>query len=326
MPKLNQRQKIFVFGTITLIIIVAAATILFTPQNNENIAETDKLNIVATFYPLAYFAEEIGGDKLSIKQLIPDNTEVHNWQPSTQDLLAIEKADVLLYNGASLDHWFEEDILPSIDLTNKFVVETTEGIQLLELDQNHQHETQESDQHDHEENYDPHTWVSLKIAEQQAENIYDALVEKDPDNTDYFSQRWQTLQAKFDELDNNYRNELADKKKEEIFVSHSAFGYLANSYGFEQHGVIGISADEQPSASTYTNLIEIMIQHETYVVYVDPVYSEDYGQTLKNELERLSGHDVQILKLYFMLGEIDGLDYFEQQTKNLENLKIGLDA
>jgi hypothetical protein len=62
------------------------------------------------------------------------------------------------------------------------------------------------------------------------------------------------------------------------------------------------------------------------VVYVDPVYSEDYGQTLKNELERLSGHDVQILKLYFMLGEIDGLDYFEQQTKNLENLKIGLDA
>jgi zinc transport system substrate-binding protein len=62
------------------------------------------------------------------------------------------------------------------------------------------------------------------------------------------------------------------------------------------------------------------------VIYVDPVYSEEYGQTLKNELERLSGESVQILKLYFMLGEIDDLDYFEQQAKNLENLKIGLDA
>jgi len=68
------------------------------------------------------------------------------------------------------------------------------------------------------------------------------------------------------------------------------------------------------------------MEHETYVVYVDPVYSEESAQTLKNELKRLSGQDVQILKLYFMLGTIDGLDYFGQQEKNLENLKIGLEA
>jgi len=321
--KLNKRQKIFVTGTIILIITVAAATVLLTKQNNT---ETDKLNVVATFYPLAYFTEEIGGEQVNVKQLIPDNTEVHNWQPSIQDILEIEEADVLLYNGASLDHWFEDDILPTIDSTNKLVVKTTDGIQLLELEDNHEHETQESDDHDHEGNYDPHTWVDLTIAEQQAENIYDALVEKDPDNNDYYSERWQTLQAKFEELYNNYQTELADKQKEEIFVSHTAFGYLAHSYGFEQHGVIGVSADEQPSASTYTNLIGLMVEHEIYVIYVDPVYSEEYGQTIKSELERLSGQDVQILKLYFMLGEVDGLDYFEQQAKNLENLKIGLDA
>ena len=70
----------------------------------------------------------------------------------------------------------------------------------------------------------------------------------------------------------------------------------------------------------------MMIAHETYVVYVDPVYSAESGQTLKNELKRLSGHDVQILELYFMLGNIDGLDYFGQQEKNLENLKVGLEA
>ncbi|MCW4023371.1 MAG: metal ABC transporter solute-binding protein, Zn/Mn family [archaeon] len=322
MSKLNKRQKIFVTGILAIIIIVATATVLFTQPTNT---ETDKLNVVATFYPLAYFAEEIGGDQVIVKQLIPDNTEVHNWQPSTQDILDVEKADVLLYNGASLDHWFEEDILPSIDSTNKMVVETTDGIELLELEHNHEHETEESDHH-HEGNYDPHTWVGLTIAEQQAENIFDALVEKDPGNTDYYTENWQILEAKFEELDSNYRTELEDKQKDEIFVSHAAFGYLAHSYGFEQHGVIGISADEQPSASTYTNLMDLMMEHEIYVIYVDPVYSEDYGQTLKNELERLSGEDVQILRLYFMLGEIDGLDYFEQQAKNLENLKIGLDA
>ena len=322
MSRLNKRQKIFVTGTITLIIIVATATVLFTQPNSAN---TGKLSIVATYYPLAFFAEEIGGEQVSVKQLIPDNTEVHNWQPSTQDILAVEKADVLLYNGASLDHWFEEDILPTIDSSNKLIVETTKGIQLLETDQNHEHETEETE-HTHEGNYDPHTWISPTIAKQQAKNIYETLIETDPDNTGYYSARWETLKAKFDELDNDFITELASKQKNEIFVSHEAFGYIANSYGFEQHGIIGISADEQPSASTYVNLVEMMIEHETYVVYVDPVYSEESAQTLKSELERLSGQDVQILKLYFMLGEMDNLDYFKQQEQNLDNLKIGLEA
>jgi zinc transport system substrate-binding protein len=121
-------------------------------------------------------------------------------------------------------------------------------------------------------------------------------------------------------------SELLDKKKEEIFVAHSAFRYLADRYSFEQHGVIGISADELPSALKYENLVKLMLEHETYVVYVDPVYSDEYAQTVRNELKRLSGQDVQILKLYLILGSLDGLDYFGQQEKNLENLKTGLEA
>lgn len=317
---MNKRQKIFVTGTITLIIAAATASTLFTQPIST---ETGNLNIVATFYPLAFFAQEIGGEQVSVKQLIPDNTEVHNWQPSTQDILAIETADVLVYNGASLDHWFEEDILSIIDLNNKIIVETTEGAQLLEIGRDH--EIPESE-HEHEGIYDPHTWISPALARHQAENIYQALCQKDPDNTGYYTERWQILSAKFEELDNSYATELESKQKNEIFVSHSAFGYLADNYGFEQHGVIGISADEQPSASTYTNLVEMMLEHETYVVYVDPVYSEESAQTLKSELERLSGQKVQILKLYFMLGKIEDLDYFEQQQQNLVNLKIGLDV
>ncbi|WGM90578.1 MAG: zinc ABC transporter substrate-binding protein [Candidatus Bathyarchaeum tardum] len=317
---MNKQQKIFVTGAIVLIIAVATASTLFNQQKST---ETDKLNIVATFYPLAFFAQEIGGEQASVKQLIPDNTEVHNWQPSTQDILAVEKADVLLYNGASLDHWFEEDILSVIDLSNKIIVETTDGAQLLET--GHEDETHESG-HEHEGIYDPHTWISPTMAKHQAENIYQALCQKDPDNTDYYTERWQILKSKFEELDNRYRTELGSKQKNEIFVSHSAFGYLADSYGFEQHGVIGISADEQPSASTYMNLVEMMLEHETYVVYVDPVYSGQSAQTLGTELQRLSGQEVQILKLYLMLGKIDNLNYFEQQEQNLVNLKIGLDV
>lgn len=317
---MNKRQKLFVIATTVIVLTAVFATAFYSLQNKT---EADKLKVVATFYPLAFFAQQIGGEQVTVKQLIPDNTEVHNWQPSFGDILALDEADVIIYNGASLDRWFEDDILPTIDSSNKIIIETTEGVNLLETEQ----ENDEHDQdHEYEGLYDPHTWISPFIAKQQAQNIYESLVQKDPNNLDYYTERWQNLKTQFEELDNNYLSGLSTKSKEEIFVTHSAFGYLADRYSFEQHGVIGISADEQPSASTYAILVEMMMEHETYVVYVDPVYADESAQTLRNELERLSGQDVQILKFYFMLGDMDGLDYFGQQEKNLENLKIGLEA
>jgi zinc transport system substrate-binding protein len=312
---MNKRQKLFVASTA----IIAMSTILGTSfYVQQNKMETDKLKIVASFYPLAFFAQQIGGKEVVVKQLIPDNTEVHTWQPSFSDILAVEEADLILYNGASLDYWFEEEILSHINSSNKIIVETTLRVNLLETG------TENSDKK--KERYDPHTWISPFIAKQQAQNIYEAMVQKDSGHESYYTERWKKLKTRFEELDNEYLKWLSTKSKEEIFVAHTAFGYLADRYGFKQYGVIGISADEQPNSKVYVNLVENMMEHETYVVYVNPVYTEESIQTLKNELERLSGQDVQILKLYFMLGAIRNLDYFGQQEKNLENLKIGLNV
>jgi len=312
---MNKRQKLFVTATAIIVLTAVFATVFYSQQNKT---ESDKLKVVATFYPLAFFAQQIGGEEVTVKQLIPDNTEVHTWQPSFADILAVDEADVIIYNGASLDHWFKDDILPTIDSSKKIIVETTKGVKLIET------ETEHADEH--EELYDPHTWISPFLAKQQAQNIYEALIQKDPDHEGYYSERWQNLKTRFEELDNNYLTGLSTKNKEDIFVAHSAFGYLADRYGFKQYGVIGISADEQPSAQVYANLVEMMIKYETYVVYVDPVYTAESIQTLKNDLETRTDQNVQILKLYLMLGAIDGLDYFGQQEKNLENLKIGLEA
>ncbi len=312
---MNKRQALFITVTAIIVLTVVFFTAFYTHQNKT---ENDKLNVVATFYPLAFFAKQIGGEEVAVRQLIPDNTEVHTWQPSFDDILAIEEAEVIIYNGASLDHWFKNDILPVINISNKVIVKTTTGVKLIETETKHADE--------HEELYDPHTWISPFIAKQQAQNIYDALIQKDPDHEAYYSEHWQNLKTQFEKLDNRYLTELSTKHKEDIFVAHAAFGYLADRYGFKQHGIIGISADEQPSASVYANLVEMMIEYETYVVYVDPVYTDESIQTLKNDLETRTDQNVHILKLYFMLGTIDNLDYFEQQEKNLENLKLGLEA
>jgi len=314
---MNRKQKLLLIGaalsTITLV-VVASALLLITPASN-------KLEVVVTFYPLAFFSQEIGAEHVQVTQLVPSNTEIHAWEPSASQILAAERADIIVYNGAGLDHWMETEILPALSSTkNRTVVDTTEGLELLSsVSENHEHE----DEHGP---YDPHTWLSPYMAKMQAEKIYTVFVQEDPDHAIYYTERWLNLKNRLEQMDDDYATGLSTKQKNATFVTHEAFGYLAHRYGFEQHGVIGLSADEQPSAATIANLVNLMIEHEIFVVYIDPVYSDEYAQTLKNELQTQTGHIVKLLKLYLMLGPIDGKDYFQQQQSNLESLKVGLDA
>jgi zinc transport system substrate-binding protein len=174
--------------------------------------------------------------------------------------------------------------------------------------------------------YDPHTWISPKMASGQGEAIYLALAAEDPAHADDYLERWTDLKGILEDLDERYMSELSETGHGVIFVNHEAYGYLAERYGFEQEGIMGISADEQPSASAIARMAGEMEEHGVYVIYLDPVYSDEYVNTLKETVEGTTGHEVQILKLYLMTGEIDGLGYLEQMGANLEALKVGLDA
>ena len=87
---------------------------------------------------------------------------------------------------------------------------------------------------------------------------------------------------------------------------------------------MGISAEEQPSASVLAGLVETMVENDVNVLYTDPVYASEYADSLRVMVEQQTGGSVEILPLYLMTGPMDGLDYFDQQEANLENLKAGL--
>lgn len=299
--------------TVALATIYVLGAQQYLPQDGE-------VSVVATFYPLAYMVQEIGGDHVTVKALIPYNTEVHSWQPSVSDMMALTKADLIVLNGAGLEPWFGEKVMPLLNLSRTVVLDTTEGLELLALDED-EHET---GGHDHEGGHDPHTWISPYMAERQAEKIYSALVDLDPDHSEYYRVRWESLRARLSSLDARYLQELANKSRSEIITSHGAYGYLCSRYGFEQHSVIGLSADKQPSVQEIRALVDLMVERNISVLYVDPAYSPSYTNTLKSELEAQTGMEVKILKLYLGLGPIDGKDYLDQLSSNLESLKSGL--
>lgn len=313
---MNRNQARFLI----VVAIVAAAALVATVAFAGRSGEADgRIQVVATFYPLAYMAQAIGGDYVSVKTLIPYNTEVHSWQPSVSDMLSVANAEIVIFNGAGLEPWLEEKVFPSINMTGKILVNTTEGLELLPL-----HGEEESEDHGHAGEFDPHTWISPYMAVRQAEKIFGALVQADPEHEEYYQQRWSTLKSELLGLDLEYQRELANNTRQEIIVSHGAFGYLASRYGFEQHSVIGISADRQPSLQEMASLVQLMMSHNISVLYVDPAYTDSYIVTLKNELARQTGMDVKVMKLYLALGPIDGKDYLGQLRANLESLKAGL--
>lgn len=303
-------------GLIVLALIVtvfATATLVALAPSPEN-PSNSKIKVLATFYPLAYMAEEIGGDRISLRTLIPYNTEVHSWQPSISDMVAVSDADVIILNGGGLD-WWMGDLIASVNTSGKLIVNTTEGLDLLRL------EGHEGEDHS---KYDPHTWLSPYMAERQAERIFSALVEKDPTGRDYYQARFDGLKKRLEDLDRRYQTELANKTKDVIVVAHEAYGYLAARYNFKQQGIVGISADQQPSIQLIKELADDMANYNIKVIYLDPTYSDSYVMALKREVEARTGWSVNVIKLYLALGPVDGKDYLGQMEANLEALKVGL--
>ncbi|MBN1109762.1 MAG: zinc ABC transporter substrate-binding protein [Methanomassiliicoccales archaeon] len=310
---MNRKQLLLVTGTSIIIVLLIVASALWGTSSDED----ERTLVVATFYPLAYMAKSIGGERVAVSSLVPYNSELHSWSPTPQDIIQADRADVILYNGGPADSWLLTDILPVISTQDKLVTNTTEGVGFI---QGGGHEGHDGNEHG---GVDPHTWLSPIEARIQAHNVLLALIEADPEGQNYFQERFDSLNQTLTGLHEQYLM-LEEAGVSGIIVSHAAFGYVAKEYGFVQYGVIGLSADQEPSLATIIELVSVMENESIYAVYVDPVYKQDYASMLKAELESRTGHAVQVLDLFLMLGPYEGADYLEQMSMNLVDLKIGL--
>ncbi|MCX8173092.1 MAG: zinc ABC transporter substrate-binding protein [Thermoplasmata archaeon] len=121
---MNRKQKLFL-TTVSIIVsclVIAGAFMTSTRMPSE------KLQVVATFYPLYFFASEIGKEKVEVSMLIPENAEVHSWQPGISDMLKMEKARIFIYNGAGLEPWVA-DFMGAVK-NKPVIVDTSQNISL----------------------------------------------------------------------------------------------------------------------------------------------------------------------------------------------------
>jgi zinc transport system substrate-binding protein len=284
-------RLILILITVVLAGVTAAAALAGCGDGSPA-SDAGRRDVAAGFYPLAFAAEQIGGDRVAVTNLTPAGAEPHDLEISPADVAAIRDADLVLLLGRGFQPQLEdaagegENVVHLLD---------TPGLHLLPGE-------------------DPHVWLDPVRYATVAGRIAAALDE--PAAAD-------ALVARLQALDGEYRRGLAGCERHELVTSHEAFGYLADRYGLEQIAVAGLSPEAEIDPGRLEEVIDVVRASGATTVFVEPLVSPRIAETVARE----TGAKTAVLDPVEGLteeGAARGEDYFSLMRRNLEALREGL--
>ena len=291
-------------------------------STTEN-TESDKLQVVTTFYPMYDFTKQVAQDDAEVSMLLEAGMEVHSFEPSSQMIAEIQDADVFIYNSPEMETWVP-DVLASIDTSDMVVICASDAITLLEYEGEahaHDHESEEEGASaGHSHTVDPHAWLDPVLAQTEVSTIADGLAEADPDNAEDYLENAGIYNGKLNELDEAYRAAFEGTENRTFVTQHAAFAYLAARYDLNQISVTGLNAEVEPSAAALATLSDYVKANNISHIYFENNASSQTAETLAEEV----GVELAVLSPLEGITEEDqkkGSDYISVMLDNLEALK-----
>ena len=313
---INRLSALVCACTLSLSLLTGCGT-----QPADTAAGDGRLRVLTSFYPMYDFACKIGGDCIDVTNMVPSGTEPHDWEPSTNDLKNLEKADVFIYNGADMEPW-ADDLLVSRSDTLR-VVEASENVELRTTDGEHEHAHEHEGADHHHGDFDPHVWLDPENAKIEMEAIRDALCAADPENSTVFQSNYEKYAAELDALDAEFREKLAPLPNRTIVVAHEAFGYLCDAYGLTQVGIEGLPPDSEPDPGRMAEVIDFVREHSISTIFFEELVSPKVAEAIASE----TGAQAKMLSPLEGLSDEQaaaGADYFSVMHDNLAALMEAL--
>lgn len=270
------------------------------------------LKIVASFYPLAYFAERIAGEGGQVVNMVPQGTSAHDWEPKTSDIQLLSQADLFIYNGAGFEPWVEQT-LAVLDNDRLVAVNTSDGLEL-------RHYNEDAD-HDHS-GVDPHVWLDPVSAQHQVRTITQALVQVDPGRRQVYEGNAAGLLAQLEQLDQEFA-ELGTCRHRVVIVPHDYIGYIADRYGFATIPVMGLAPDSEPTPGQLAAVMNFMKDHGIEYIFDEPLVNNRAIQIIAGE----TGASILTLNPLEGLAQDElaqGADYLTVMRDNLAHLRLAL--
>jgi zinc transport system substrate-binding protein len=279
-----------------------------------------KVDVVASFYPLQYLAQQIGGEHVETESLTKPGTEPHDLELSPQQTGRLSDAGLVVYL---------KGLQPAVD----------EGVQQAEPEhvadassyaplEKHSVDVHGEDHGKHHSHNaagaghdgDPHVWLDPLRYAQVAKGVGKELAEADPAHKKDYAKNTKALVERLESLDKEFKKGLARKKTDTFITTHAAFGYLAERYGLHQAAVTGIDPESEPSGARMKQLHKTAKEGRVDTVFFESSASDKTARTLAGDLRLKTG----------VLSPLESVkkneDYFSVMHQNLFSLQNALGA
>lgn len=296
-----------------------SALLLLAPLTACASSDDDgKPDVVASFYPLAWVAEQVVGDHASVTNLTSPGQEPHDLELTVRQTAEVGSATIAFYTQG-LQPGVDEAIAQAGDV---HAVDAGEyaGLETPAEEHAHEddHEGEHAEEHDHDHGgTDPHFWLDPTRLAKAADAFADAMADEDPDNASSYEANAAALQEELATLDAEFRTGLETCRTRAIVVSHDAFGYLGSRYDLHVVPIAGISPDAEPSARTLAEIRSEAQEEGVSTVFAERLASPALADTLAGEL----GVKVAVLDPLEGLTQGAKGDYLSIMRENLQALR-----
>lgn len=292
--------------------------------------QEERLSVVATIFPQYDFARQVMGGDDNLTMLLRPGQEVHSYEPTPQDIIAIQNCDLFIYVGGESDAWIE-DVLDGMDTSNMVILSLMDVVDPLEedtenvLENPEEHDHQEDGTHLHEEEYDEHVWTSPKNAMLITQAICYALCEIDPDNAGQYQANTADYLTQLEALDAAFQEVIGDAGRDTLFFGDRfPLLYFVREYGLNYYAAFpGCASETEPSAATVARLIDLVREEEAPVVYQIELSNGNIARSIADS----SGARVETFYTCHNITADDfnaGETYLSLMQRNVESLKEAL--
>ncbi len=327
---MNKRIKV---TSILLGLAVLAASGCATAGAQAPAEQTGKkLSIVCTIFPEYDWVRQIMGDKATnadITYLLGNGTDMHNYQPTADDIIRISDCDLFIYAGGESDEWVEDSVEGALNKDMKVInmletigsaakeEEIKEGMQGEEDDDDEKEEGEEEGPE-----YDEHTWLSVRNAKTVCGKITDELSALDPTNADTYKNNLTAYTDELDKLDSDFKA-LVDSAsvKTVVFGDRFPFRYFTDDYGLDYYAAfVGCSAETEASFGTIVFLANKMDELGCKTIYTIENSDKRIAQTVIDSTKTKDQKIAELNSIQSVKADA-GETYISLMRKNYDVLK-----
>ncbi|TDM05262.1 metal ABC transporter solute-binding protein, Zn/Mn family [Macrococcus lamae] len=256
-----------------LIVLLFILILTLAGCADKNSRTDDKLHVYTTVFPFKSFIEQIGGTHVNVTSIYPSGADIHTYEPTQKDTMAVANADLFIYSSDELDP-VAAKIAKVIKDDNKMLTLASHMKNSSLLEHHHEHSEEHEHENENETALNPHVWLDPVLNESFAIQIKNELIAKDPVNRKDYERNFQSLVSDIKDIDQQMMNITKNPKRDTVYISHESLGYLANRYHFKEVGVSGMNNNE-PSQNEIVNMIKDIKSSKTpYIIYEQNISSK----------------------------------------------------